>query len=140
MNTIESNSSNNASLIVTIGVWLTGIGLILLSIQCFVYPGVAEGYGVWPVDENGFAYLLATGMRDLFMGIATIYLLLRFRDALAFYFLAMIIVPVADTLIVLRYGESWISIWPHVAGMLVLAAISFAAHRENANKKLISKE
>lgn len=125
-----SSISSKKNPIVTFGGWITGIGLILLALQCFVYPGVAEGYGVAPVDDNGFAYLLATGMRDLFLGITTIYLMLRFRAALPFYFLAMIVVPVADTLIVLRYGDSMLSTLPHVAGIIGLAVFSFFAYRE----------
>ena len=101
-----------------------------LGLQCFVYPGVAAGYGVSPVDENGFAYLLATGMRDVFLGIATIYLLLRFRAALPVYFLAMLLIPIADTAIVLRYGNTLASVWPHVTGIVGLAIISYFAFQE----------
>jgi len=121
---------NSFSPIVTAGSWITGLGLVLLAVQCLVDRGAAENYGVAPLDGNGFAYLLATGMRDLFLGIVTIYLLLKFRAALAVYFLAMLVVPIADTLIVVRYGDSWLSIWPHVAGILVLASLSFLCFRE----------
>lgn len=130
---IQRTDKKSLNPIVTIGSWVTGIGLILLAVQCLVYPGAAEGYGVSPIDDNGFAYLLATGMRDLFFGLVTIYLLLNFRAALGFYFLAMLIVPIADTLIVLRYGNSLLSLWPHVAGMLVIGALSFLCFREQRN-------
>ena len=116
--------------IVTIGSWMAGIGLIMLAVQCLVYPGAAEGYGVSPVDERGFAYLLATGMRDLTLGILTIYLLLNFRAALGFFFLVMLVVPIADTLIVMQYGNSLFSIWPHVGGLVVLAVLSILCIRE----------
>ena len=132
----SSNSIRNTkpNLVVTVGSWIAGVGLILLALQCFVYPDVAKGYGVSPVDDNGFAYLLATGMRDLFMGVATIYLLLWHRTALPFYFLAMLIVPIADTSIVLRYGDSWISTLPHVIGIIGLAVLSWLAYREQGRK------
>lgn len=135
MNDAASNSPRKPHLIVTFGGWITGIGLILLALQCFVYPGVEEGYGVAPVDEKGFAYLLATGMRDLFLGITTIYLLLHFRASLPFFFLAMLIVPISDTLIVLRYGDSMLSAWPHVVGIIGLSVISFFAYHESENTK-----
>ena len=121
-------------MMVNLGSWITGIGLILLALQCFVVPWAAEGYGVSPIDENGFAYLLATGMRDLFMGIATLYLLLHHRSALPFFFLAMIVVPLADTLIVLRYGDSLLATGPHVIGLVGLALLSYLAHRENSTE------
>ena len=133
-----SNSSvpehNLANPVITVGSWITGVGLILLAVQCLVYPGAAEGYGVSPIDDNGFAYLLATGMRDLFFGIVTIYLLLNFRPALGVYYLAMLIVPIADALIVLRYGNSLLSLWPHVAGIFVVGALSILCFREQHSR------
>ena len=128
MNKPLKDQSHNP--IVTIGGWITGMGLIFLGLHCLFFPNVAEGYGVSPVDDKGFAYLLATGMRDLFIGIATIYLLIRFRAALPFYFFAMLIIPIADVLIVLRYGDSYINTWPHAAGIIALSLISYLAFRE----------
>ena len=136
MSGLSAISSPSRNPVVTIGSWVTGIGLMLLAVQCFVYPGAAEGYGVFPVDEHGFAYLLATGMRDLCLGIVTIYLLLNFRSALGIYFFAMLVVPISDTLIVWRYGDSLLSTWPHVAGIAVLAALSFLCLREQQGKIL----
>ncbi len=127
--TIQETKAPNSP-IVTIGSWMIGIGLILLAVQCLVYPGAAEGYGVSPLDERGFAYLLATGMRDLTLGIITIYLLLNFRAALGFFFLAMLVVPIADTLIVMRYGNSLFSIWLHAGGLAFLATLSILCIRE----------
>ena len=130
MSETSSPAIHSRNRIVTIGSWFTGLGLILLAIQCLIYPGAAEGYGVSPIDEKGFAYLLATGMRDLFFGLVTIYLLLNFRAALGVFFLAMLIVPIADTLIVLRYGNSLLSTWPHVTGIFVIGILSFLSFRE----------
>ncbi|MEL7498632.1 MAG: DUF4267 domain-containing protein [Planctomycetota bacterium] len=123
------------SLIVTIGAWLTGVGLILLGLQCLVYPGAADGYGVSPLDANGTAFLLATGMRDFVLGLVTIYLLLRHRATLPIFFLIMIILPLADTLIVLKYGTQLIGILPHVVGIVGLSVIAwFAFHEQSAQR------
>lgn len=127
--------STNRSWIVTWGSWITGIGLILLAVQCLVYSGAADGYGVSPVDERGKAYLLATGMRDLSLGLMTLYLLFNYRACLAIFFLIMTIVPVADTLIVSRYGNSLINLGPHVIGLIGLLIISYFAYREKGREK-----
>ncbi len=119
--------TNWPSVIVTWGAWLTGVGLILLGVQCLVFPGAADGYGVSPIDEKGFAYLLATGMRDLSLGLITIYLLLRFRSALAVYFALLIIIPVADALIVWNYGNSLVSLGVHLVGVVGLCVIAVCA-------------
>ena len=104
---------------------------MLLAIQCFVYDGAADGYGVSPIDSNGFAYLLATGMRDFSLGLITLFLLLKFRQALPVYFLLLAFVPVADTLIVIRYGTSILSLAPHLIGLIGLLVISFFAFQES---------
>ncbi len=137
MNTSENlpdKKNHWPSTIVTCGVWLTGVGLILLGLQCLVFPGAADGYGVSPIDEEGFAYLLATGMRDLSLGLITIYLLLRFRPALAVYFAFLAIIPIADTLIVWNYGNSTLSLAVHlvgVVGLCTIAACAFAEQRSS---------
>ena len=116
---------------VTLGSWFTGISLVLLAIQCLVYDGAAEGYGVAPIDENGKAYLLATGMRDLALGVMTLFLLIKFRPCLPIYFLIMTIIPIADTLIVMNYGNSMASTTLHVIGIVGLLALSLLAFFEN---------
>lgn len=124
------NVKPTQSIIVTWGSWIAGIGLILLAAQCFVYQGAADGYGVSPVDDKGFAYLLATGMRDLSLGMTTIFLLLKHRSSLGIYFLLLTVVPIADTLIVLRYGNSVFNLAPHVIGIVGLLAIAYLAIQE----------
>lgn len=128
---MKNSNAGNHHPIVTWGSWITGIGLILLAIQCFVYDGAADGYGVSPLDANGMAYLIATGMRDFSLGLITLFLLLKFRKALPVFFLLLAIVPVADTLIVIGYGNSTLSLAPHVIGLVGLLVISFFAFQES---------
>ena len=129
----SDNRNKWASVVVTCGAWLTGIGLVLLGLQCLVFSGAADGYGVSPIDEKGFAYLLATGMRDLALGLITIYLLLCFRSALAVYFALLIIIPFADALIVLNYGNSVLSLAVHLVGVVGLCVITAYAALEQRN-------
>ncbi len=128
----QSDSQPARHWIVTVGSWVTGVGLLLLSVQCFVYPDAAKGYGVFPLDDNGYAYLLATGMRDFALGCVTLYLLTHFRASLGPYMLILTIVPVSDTLIVLKYGESSIGLIPHIVGIIGLLVVSILAFREQA--------
>lgn len=133
MNAPDNNVRNRnqwPSLIVTCGAWLTGIGLVVLGLQCLVFPGAADGYGVSPLDKNGFAYLLATGMRDLSLGLITIYLLLRFRPALSVFFSLLTIIPIADVLIVWNYGNSLLSLGVHLVGVVGLSVIAVCAFAE----------
>ena len=58
-----SKPVNFGRIVVSLGSWITGVGLILLAIQCFVWRGAAQGYGVSPIDENGFAYSKYVGTR-----------------------------------------------------------------------------
>ncbi len=125
-----SKHSNWKSTIVTWGSVLTGAGLILLGMHVFVPEFAAWGYGVEPLDDKGTAYLTATGARDLSLGLMTLYLLKYHRAAIAIFMLCMLVVPVADTLIVLKYGEQVWKILPHAVGIVGISAISYFAFAE----------
>jgi hypothetical protein len=121
------------SLLVTWGATLTGAGLILLGLHVFVPEFAAWGYGVYPLEPKGEGYLIATGMRDLSLGLITLYLLRNFRAALGMFFLFLLVVPIADTAIVLKYGASPAKVFPHAVGIVVLAVISMLAFGEQKN-------
>lgn len=117
--------------IVTWGSILTGVGLIILGLHVLATDFAATGYGVSPLDANGKAYLLAAGARDLALGMTTLYLLKCNRSALAAYFFCMLTIPIADTMIVLGYGNAIWKIWPHAIGAVGIAVIGIFAFREN---------
>ena len=131
MTTSQQHDNSYRSLIVTAGGWITGVSLILIGISSLFYPGMAEGYGVFPVDEKGAAYLLATGMRDLSLGGITLLMLTRFRSGMAMYFCLLMIIPIADVLINLKYGSSTLSLIVHVVGVIGLVVMTVFAFREN---------
>lgn len=127
----DSEPSKNA--LVTWGAALTGIGLILLGLHIFIPDFAAWGYGVSPLDPNGKAYLAATGMRDLSLGMMTLYLLRNFRASLGMFFLFLLLIPIADTAIVLLYGTHPASVLPHAVGIVAIAIISWLAFGEQTN-------
>ena len=128
------------SLIVTVGAWITGVSLILLGCLCLVFDGIAEGYGVFPVDEKGTGYLLATGMRDVSLGMVTLFLLLRFRAAMPVYLCLLSFIPFADALIVLKYGSPGLSLGIHVVGFFGLIVMAVCAFREQKRSAFTRNE
>lgn len=123
----------NLNPLVTWGASLTGIGLIVLGLHVFLPDLAAWGYGVTPLEPNGKAFLVAAGMRDLSLGLMTLYLLTNFRAAIGMFFLLMLIIPVADTAIVLMHGSNPVSVMPHAVGIVAVAVISWLAFGEQKN-------
>lgn len=119
--------------IVTWGTRLIGIGLILLGLHVFAPELAAWGYGVTPVDQNGTAYLIATGARDLALGLMTLFLLGNYRQCIGVFLLCMLVIPIADTIIVLRFGAASWKVLPHVAGLIGIAVVAFSAFKEQQN-------
>ena len=78
--------------IVTWGSMLTGIGLVMLGLHVLAPDLAAWGYGVAPLDENGKAYLVAAGARDLALGLMTLHLRKHHRSTLGIFFLCIIFV------------------------------------------------
>lgn len=116
--------------LVTWGARLTGIGLIALGLHVFLPDLAAWGYGVFPLEPNGKAYLVAAGMRDLSLGLMTLYLLGAHRETLGMFFLFLLVIPIADTAIVLVHGSNPVKILPHAVGVVALPIISWLAFRE----------
>jgi hypothetical protein len=131
----DSDHSNVVTLnpLVTWGATLTGVGLIVLGLHVFLPDLASWGYGVSPLESNGKAYLVAAGMRDLSLGLMTLYLLKNFRAAIGMFFLLMLVIPVADTAIVLMHGSNPINVTPHAVGIVAVAVISWLAFGEQKN-------
>lgn len=130
MNHSKNAGNTTSQLIVTWGTRLIGIGLVVLGLHVLLPDFAAWGYGVTPLDENGKAYLIAAGARDLSLGLMTLYLLKRHRTALGMYLFCMLIIPVADTIIVLQHGTAIWKILPHAIGVVGIAIIASFAMKE----------
>ena len=99
-------------------------------------PDLASwGYGVSPLEPNGKAFLVATGMRDLSLGLMTLYLLKNFRAAMGMFLLLMLVIPVADTAIVLVHGSNPVRVLPHAVGIVAIAVISWLAFGEKRTQE-----
>ena len=117
--------------LLTLGTWLLGIGLIGLGIHALLDPSAAsQGYGVLLGDDNP-GYIIAAGMRDLALGLATIGVQLRQRKALPFLLAPMLVIPLADVGLVLKYGEAtMLGVAPHAVGVVGICVLLVLSLRE----------
>jgi hypothetical protein len=119
--------------ITTIAYILAGLlaaGIIFIGARFFVAPRVAAaGYGVLPdLDRPGTgAYLSIKGVRDIATGVFVIVLMIAGATHLVgWVMLAAIIIPLADTAIVLRNGGSKSIAWGVHGGTAVVMLITSA--------------
>ncbi|MEV0784540.1 DUF4267 domain-containing protein [Streptomyces sp. NPDC050423] len=105
---------------------------IFIGVRFLVVPSVsAAGYGVPAKEDGDAAYLSIKGLRDLTYGILGL-ALLAFSGAHAagWFMLIVSIVPLGDTLVVLRHGGARaVAFGIHFATavvMLISAALLFA--------------
>ena len=129
---VAQSKASYPSVIVTWGSRLTALGLILLGLHVLFPDFAAWGYGVDPVGDNGKAYVTAAGFRDLSLGLMTLFLLQNHRSALGWFFVLMMIVPMADLIIVLQYGSAAWKVLPHAIGLIGIGVIAFSAFKEQA--------
>lgn len=106
--------------------------VVLIGVRFLVAPRAsAAGYGVPAKPDGDSAYLTIKGLRDLTFGILGL-ALLAFAGATAggWFMLAVALVPLGDTLIVLRNGGTRaVAFGIHFAtavAVLVSAALLFA--------------
>lgn len=107
--------------------------ILLIGLRFLLAPGsAAAGYGV-PAKENGdAAYLAVKGVRDLGYGVLGLALLaFASAHAVGWYMLAAALLPLGDTVIVLRHGGTKATAFGvHFAtavAVLVSAALLFAS-------------
>jgi len=123
------------SKLVTIGSFLLGIALLGLGTHVlFVSEFAAQGYGVLLAGASP-AYLIATGMRDLVLGFMTLGILFRHRDALPLFLICLTLLPIADVVIVLKFGDSLAGIAPHAIGTIGLIILSGLSLHETRQTK-----
>ncbi len=110
---------------------LLAVGIIVIGLRFFLFPvSSAAGYGI-TVRDGRNAYLPVKGLRDLTYGVLGLVLLAVAGARPMGWFMAIAaIVPIGDTLIVLRHGgKKSIAFGVHLAtaaAMLVAAALLFA--------------
>ncbi|GAA4605049.1 DUF4267 domain-containing protein [Actinoallomurus liliacearum] len=115
-----------------------GLAIVLVVLVLFIGlrfllapQASATGYGV-PAKENGdSAYLTIKGLRDFTYGVlGAVLLAFASAHAVGWYMLVVAILPLGDTLIVLRHGGSKaVAFGVHFAtavAVLISAALMFA--------------
>ncbi len=114
----------------TTAFWMTvtlGAAIILIGIRFLVAPlAGAEGYGV-PVEAGSrTAYLWAKGIRDIVSGLVGLaFLLAGWRKPLGVYILLVTLVPAADLIAVLRFGDGS-ALAPAIHGGTVVFMLALA--------------
>jgi hypothetical protein len=110
---------------------LLALGIIVIGLRFFLAPQTAAaGYGI-AVDGSGArAYLTVKGLRDLTYGVLGLVLLAVAGPHITGWFMAITaIVPVGDTLIVLRHGGTKVTAFgihfATAAAMLCTSALLF---------------
>ncbi|GJF33549.1 membrane protein [Kitasatospora sp. NE20-6] len=80
--------------------------VVLIGVRFLTVPGpAAAGYGVPARPDGDAAYLTVKGLRDTTFGILGLALLaFAGAGAEAWFMLAVALVPLGDTLVVLRHG------------------------------------
>ncbi|MEV0388485.1 DUF4267 domain-containing protein [Nonomuraea sp. NPDC050643] len=107
--------------------------IIFIGARFLVQPvAAASGYGVPAKPAGDAAYLTIKGLRDLTSGVIGLALLaFADADAAGWFMLAVALVPLGDTLIVLRHGGTKATAFGiHFATaviVLISAALLFAA-------------
>ncbi|MFI7704234.1 DUF4267 domain-containing protein [Nonomuraea sp. NPDC049480] len=106
--------------------------VIFIGARFLLSPKVAAaGYGVPAKQDGDAAYLTIKGLRDLTSGLVGLALLaFADADAVAWFMLVVALVPIGDTLIVLRHGGTKaVAFGIHFATaviILISAALLFA--------------
>ncbi|TDD88848.1 DUF4267 domain-containing protein [Actinomadura rubrisoli] len=112
---------------------LLSLFITFIGVRFLVAPRpAAAGYGVSAKENGDAAYLSIKGLRDLTYGILGLALIaFAGAHAVGWYMLAVALVPLGDTLIVLRHGGTKAAAFgihfATAAVVLVNAALLFAA-------------
>lgn len=96
----------------SLGACVLGSGLVAMGSMCYVAPSVASdvyGLPIFPNGQPAFlksdappnaeAWVMATGLRDLSLGVATLSIQIFRRDALLFLVPSVLLVPLGDACI-----------------------------------------
>ena len=105
-----------------VGCWILALGLLLLGVSGMAVPEFQSGiYGV-PTTEP--TWVSATSLRDVVLGIMAIGFIVKQPDAMRTFLPAMVLVPLADVVFVLLWGDSVWGITPHALGTVVIVVLA----------------
>lgn len=104
------------------GCWILALGLLLLGISGMAAPELAShGYGVPSAEPT---WVSATSVRDVALGVMVIGFIVKQPAALRVFLPAMVLVPLADVVFVLLWGDSVWGITPHALGTVVIVVLA----------------
>ena len=131
--TRSSGSRLVSALCVTFGLFLVGVGVVLL-----VDPHAGEslfGFGDTGGGANGF--LAATGVRQTYLGVLVLALWwARSWRALGLMLLTVATIPVADSLITLTAGEGGLAAAEHLLALVVMPLGAYVLHANRSRSGL----
>lgn len=108
------------------GMVVLSLGLLGLGVAAIAFPELSSvGYGV----QGEPAWVAATGLRDIALGLMAAGLLLRAPSALRVFLPTLILVPLGDVAFVLLWGDSVLGIAPHALGAIYITGLSMLASR-----------
>jgi hypothetical protein len=132
-----------AHFLFVLGSWCLGGGLIAIGVLCLVHPHfAAEMYGL-PLhascatpSRTDEEWVLATGLRDLALGIATLVLLALQPASIRVFTLALLPLPLGDAFLAHTYGGSGTSVATHALGSVAVAVLAGAAWCDSSLDRL----
>ena len=93
------------------------LGFFGIAVHAVIAPThAAEIYGV-PVEQDGLAWVRATGLRDGVLGIITLSIR-KHTHLLSSFLAAVVVLPIADIAIVLSGTGQPVATLPHVLGAM----------------------
>ena len=136
---IAMDTASLAHLLYVVGSMCLGVGLCVLGVLCFFLPHTAaEMYGL-PLQaecsapaRQDEAWVLATGFRDLFLGIITLALYLTQPQAMRVYTSCLVPLPLADALLALAYQAEPLAVATHLGGTFGVLVLAIAARCDPA--------
>jgi hypothetical protein len=98
-----------------------GLGLVFLGALCAVKPELAATmYGLKATETS---YVIAAGLRDFALGLATLAIFKFNKSALLFLACAILTVPLGDSALTYTLSGSLTAVAPHAVGTVCIAAL-----------------
>mmetsp|Transcript_61853 Transcript_61853/g.119181 ORF Transcript_61853/g.119181 Transcript_61853/m.119181 type:complete len:153 (-) Transcript_61853:50-508(-) len=102
-------------------------GLIVLSFMAFADPqGAAVHYAGVAASASAVPYVIAMGVRDLALGLATMVLAFKVPAAMRFFAPTVLVVPIGDVVTTLTHGTTLLQAAPHILGTAGVAVFVIA--------------
>lgn len=104
------------------------LGIIFIGLRFLIAPEAGEiGYGLNVNDSGNYAFHQAKGIRDIFMGLVFLLLVIyRQMHILGLGLIIGSIVPFADMWIVLSQNGGLAGAWVHIAAIIFCFSLGVA--------------